>query len=116
MLERVLELAKSLHPVTGGQEVLLENLCRIACQRLDSRLREDAAEEEYADAYVTAAVWLALDGMNAGSQADGVKKFSAGDLTIETGSGSSQGLSDRAWELMRPYLKDSQFVFRGVRG
>lgn len=116
MLEQVLELAKSLYPVTGGQEILLESLCRAACQRLDSRLREDAAIEEYADAYVAAAVWLVLDGMNAGSQADGVKKFSAGDLTIETGSGDSQVLSDKAWELMRPYLKDSEFVFRGVRG
>lgn len=116
MLEQVLELAKSLHPVSGGQEVLLEKLCRIACGRLDSRLREDVKAEEYADAYVTAAVWLALDGMNANGRAESVKKFSAGDLTIETDEGSAEGLEGRAWELMGPYLKDSGFVFRGVRG
>lgn len=116
MLKQVLELAKSLYPVSGGQEVLLENLCRIACSRLDSRLREDAKAEEYTEAYVTAAVWMALDGMSASGQADGVKKFSAGDLTIETDGTKGDGLESRAWELMKPYLKDNEFVFRGVRG
>jgi len=116
VLERVLELAKSLYPVSGGQETLLEQLCRAACGQLDSQLREDLVEEEYADAYVTAAVWMALDGMAAAGQTGGVKKFSAGDLTVETDGGGSQGLTDRAWELMHPYLKDSGFVFKGVRG
>lgn len=116
MLERVLELARSLYPVSEGKEMLLENLCRAACGRLDSQLREGVTEEEYADAYVTAAVWLALDGMTAAGQSGGIKKFSAGDLTVETDGGVSEELTDKAWELMRPYLKDREFAFRGVRG
>lgn len=116
MLERVLEIAKELYPVSGGEEKLLENLCRVACGRLDARLRADAEREAYADAYVTAAVWLVMDGMGAGTGGESVKRFSAGDLTIERGETESGGLASRAWALMEPYLKDEGFVFRGVRG
>lgn len=115
MVERVLALAKSLGPVSGGEETLLENLCREACRRLDGRLREGVTAEQCADAYVTAAAWLALAGLN-GSGGTGVSRFSAGDLTIEKDGGAQGGLEARAWDLMRPYLRDDGFVFRRVRG
>jgi hypothetical protein len=113
MEERVIELAKSLRGVSGGQEELLERLCRAACQRLDRRLREGVTAEDCADAYVTAAVWLALAGLNAQS-GGAVSRFSAGDVTVEK-SGAGE-LENRAWRLMAPYVKDGDFVFRGVRG
>jgi hypothetical protein len=112
MEERVLELAKSLRAVSGGEETVLENLCRAACQRLDRRLRAGVTAEDCADAYVTAAVWLALAGLE--TQSGGVSRFTAGDMTVEK-SGASE-LENRAWRLMAPYVKDEDFVFRGVRG
>jgi hypothetical protein len=112
MEERVIELAKNLRAVSGGEEELLENLCRAACQRLDRRLRDGVTAEDCADAYVTAAVWLALAGLE--SQSGSVSRFSAGDVTVEK-SGAGE-LENRAWRLMAPYVKDGDFVFRGVRG
>jgi hypothetical protein len=114
MEERVIELAKSLRGVSGGQEELLERLCRAACQRLDRRLREGVTAEDCADAYVTAAVWLALAGLS--GQSGGVSRFSAGDLTVEKSSGEASDMEKRAWRLMAPYVRDDDFVFRGVRG
>lgn len=116
MVERVLELAKGLRPVSGSEEAALELLCRAACRRLDGRLREGVAAEDCADAYVTAAVWLALAGLNGSGASGGVSRFSAGDVTIQKDSGSADGLEKQAWALMEPYLKDDGFVFRGVRG
>ncbi len=116
MVEQVLELAKSLTAVSGAEETVLESLCRAACAALDSRLKEGVAAADCADAYLVAAVWLALSGLEAGTASGGVKKFSAGDLTIEQDSGGSGQMEDRAWALMRPYIRDDGFVFRGVRG
>lgn len=116
MVEQVLEMAKGLRPVSGGEEALLEALCREACRRLDSRLRSGVSAEDCADAYVVAAAWLALAGLRESGGAGGISRFSAGDVTIEKSGGASEGLESRAWALMRPYLLDEDFVFRGVRG
>jgi hypothetical protein len=114
MEERVIELAKSLRGLSGGEEELLERLCRAACLRLDSRLRDGVTAGDCADAYVTAAVWLALAGLSA--QSGRVSRFSAGDLTVEKGAGTASELEQQAWKLMAPYVRDEDFVFRGVRG
>jgi hypothetical protein len=115
MEERVIELAKSLRTVSGGQEELLERLCRAACRRLDGRLRDGVTAEDCADAFVTAAVWLALAGLNAQSGGT-VSRFSAGDVTVEKSGGEASQLETQAWRLMAPYVRDENFVFRGVRG
>ena len=116
MAEQVLELVKSLVSEGRAQSPMLECLCRAACQRLDARLKAGMSPEDCGDAYLTAAVWLVLSGLDAGSAAEGVKKFSAGDLTVERESGGGDRLEARAWALMKPYLRDDGFVFRGVPG
>lgn len=115
MVERVIALAESLYPVTDGEQVLLAQLCAAACERLNSRLRMGVSPEDCADAYVTAAVWLALDGMQGCGSAGGVKRFSAGDFAVEREE-TGAGFADRAWALMAPYIRDEGFVFRGVPG
>lgn len=112
MLERVMETAKGLREVSGGEEAFLELLCRTACRRLDSRLRPGVTAQDCPEAYVTAAVWLALDGLDGGS--GGISRFSAGDVTIEKDGGAQGTLEQRAWALMGPYLRDDGFVFRRV--
>ena len=46
-----------------------------------------------------------------------MKKFAAGDLSVEKDSGTTAAqLEEGAWALLRPYVRESNFVFRGVRG
>ena len=116
MEDKVLELAKSL---CHGQadETLLSALCREACRRIDSRLRAGVTAADCADAYIVAAAWLDLAGWLSGQGTDGVKKFAAGDLSVEKDSGTTAAqLEEGAWALLRPYVRESNFVFRGVRG
>ena len=47
----------------------------------------------------------------------GVTALSAGDISVRREGGGEGGtLSQRAMELMAPFLRDDGFVFRGVRG
>lgn len=112
MLERVMETVRGLREVSGGEEAFLELMCRAACRRLDGRLRPGVTAEDCPEVYVTAAVWLALDGLDGGN--GGIGRFSAGDVTIEKDAGARGELEKRAWALMRPYLKDDGFAFRRV--
>lgn len=113
MLERILELAESLHPVSGGERTALEALCGAACRKIDGRLKRGVTAEDCGEAYVTAAAWLALAGLEESGQ---VRRFSAGDLAVEMAEGTGKSLEDRAWALLDGYIRDTEFVFRGVRG
>lgn len=116
MEDKVLELAQSLCQGQADED-LLATLCREACRRIDSRLRPGVAPADCADAYTVAAAWLALAGWQTGRRGDGVRRFAAGDLSVEKDEGAAaQQLEDRAWALMRPYVQETDFVFRGVRG
>ena len=88
MTQQVMELAQALGGA-GQDEHTLRTLCAAACQALERRLRPGVAPEDCAGAYPLAAAWLALDWLR-GSQ--------------------------RAMELMGPYLRDEGFVFQGVEG
>lgn len=114
MEEEVLALAKSLGKVRDGETEALETLCREACRTLERKLRRGVTAEDCADAYRLAAAWLALAALE-GSRS-GVQRFSAGDLTIEKSGGEGAALETQAWALMRPYIRDEKFVFRGVPG
>ena len=105
MTEQVMELAEALR-----------TLCAAACGALDERLREGVTAEDCRGAYALAAAWLALDWLREGRGLDGVTALSAGDISVRREGGGSGRLSERALELMGPYLKDEGFVFRGVEG
>ena len=116
MTEQVLELLRTLGGA-GQDEAVLRTLCQNACDMLDRRLRDGLTAEDCGEAYPLAAAWIALDWLRAGQGLDGVTWLSAGDLTVRRdGGGEESSLSRRAWELMRPFLRDDGFVFRGVRG
>lgn len=116
MTEQVLELVLAL--VGAGQnEDLLRALCAAACRTLDRRLREGLSAQDCQGAYPLAAAWLAMDWLREGRGLEGVTALSAGDISVrrETSDGGKR-LSDRAFQLMEPYLRDEGFVFRGVEG
>ena len=102
---------------TGQDETVLRTLCGNACDMLDRRLKDGLTAEDCGEAYPLAAAWIALDWLRSGQGLDGVTYLSAGDMTVRRdGGGDGESLSRRAMELMRPFLRDDGFVFRGVRG
>ena len=116
MTEQVLELLLALG-VTGQDETVLQILCESACRMLDGRLKDGLTAEDCGDAYPLAAAWIALDWLRGSQGMDGVTYLSAGDLTVRReGGGDAGALSQRAYEIMKPFLRDDGFVFRGVKG
>lgn len=114
MTEQVLELLQGLGGA-GQNEDVLRTLCQNACEVLDRRLRNGLTAEDCGEAYPLAAAWLALDWLRSGQGLDGVTYLSAGDMTMRR-EGEAETLSRRAMEIMRPFLRDDGFVFRGVKG
>lgn len=116
MTEQVLELVQALCGA-GQSEELLRALCGSACRLLDRRLRDGVSPEDCQGAYPLAAAWLAMDWLRGSQELEGVTSLSAGDISVRReGSGGSGKLSERAFALMAPWLRDDGFVFRGVRG
>ena len=116
MTEQVLELLLALGG-TGQEENVLRTLCRNACDMLDRRLKDGVTAEDCGEAYPLAAAWIALEWMRGSQGMDGVTYLSAGDLTVRREGGGDDGsLSQRAMEIMGPFLRDDGFVFRGVKG
>ena len=112
----MLELLRALGGA-GQDEAVLRTLCQNACDALDRRLKDGLTAEDCAEAYPLAAAWTALDWLRGSQGMDGVTWLSAGDLTVRReGGGDGKTLSRKAMEIMRPYLRDDGFVFRGVKG
>ena len=116
MTEQVLELLRALGGA-GQDEAVLRTLCESACRTLDSRLKDGLTAEDCGGAYPLAAAWLTLEWLRGSQGIDGVTYLSAGDLTVRREGGGDDGsLSQRAREIMSPFLRDDGFVFRGVKG
>ena len=116
MTEQALELLQKLGGA-GQNEDVLRTLCRNACEVLDRRLKGGMTAEDCGEAYPLAAAWIALEWLKSGQGLDGVTYLSAGNLTVRRdGGGDGKTLSQRAMELMKPFLRDDGFVFRGVKG
>ena len=116
MTEQVLELAQALCG-PGQDETVLRTLCESACRALDWRLKDGLEPEDCGGAYPLAAAWMAMDWLRGSQGMDGVTYLSAGDLTVRREGGGDDGnLSQRALGIMAPFLQDTGFVFRGVKG
>lgn len=114
-MEETLELAKTLGRVDQEDWARLELLCRAAEAELKHWLRPGVTEADCGEAFPLAAAWLALAGLE---EEMPVERFSAGDVTIQTGSAASRrsGREALARRTLRPWLRDEGFRFRGVRG
>ena len=116
MTEQVMELVQALGGA-GQDEELLNTLCAVACRTLDRRLKDGLTAEDCQGAYPLAAAWLVMDWLGQCQGMDGITALSAGDISVRREGGGEVGrLSERAMELMAPFLGDDGFVFRGVRG
>lgn len=116
MTEQVMELVRALCG-PGQSEAVLYTLCEGACRALDWRLKDGLTAEDCGGAYPLAAAWMAMDWLRGSQGMDGVTYLSAGDLSVRReGGGDNGSLSQRALEIMAPYLQDDGFVFQGVKG
>lgn len=118
MTEEVFALAKELGHIGQEDEVALRALCGQAEEELRGRLAENVTEADCSAAFRLGAAWLALSLLCAAQTAGGVESFSAGRLTVRYGGAAQRASVMRlqAEQVMKPYLKDGGFVFRGVRG
>ena len=113
--QEILELAVRMCGQGADREILLP-LCQAARLEVESWLKPGKLPQDCSSAFVIAAAWLALAGLETSRNEAGVSSFTAGDLTIRKEGGSSvEGLREQAWTLMAPFRRDT-FCFQGVRG
>ena len=115
MIERVVELATVLGKRGESQELSL--LCAAAVEELKGLLKPGVTVEDCGEAFPLAAAWMALAGMES-ADGDEVESLTAGDVTIRKREGEfrRKALELQARQVMKPYLKDEAFLFKGVRG
>lgn len=107
--ERIVETAALLG--RRERDERLELLCAGAAEELERLLRPGVTAEDCGETFLVAAAWLALDSIGEGD----VVSFIAGDVSVKK-SDREKSLRGEALRLMRPWLRDEGFVFRGVRG
>lgn len=114
MIEEIAALAATLgkRPESDGLKVL----CGLAAEELKGLLRPGLTAEDCGQAFVLAAAWLALAGVEASD--DGVESFTAGEVTVRKRNGTlrQKALRMQALQVMKSYIDDPGFLFRGVRG
>ena len=113
MRDEVLRLAAALGKVEESEELSL--LCGAAVEELTGMLRPGVTPEECGEGFCLAAAWMALAGLAAGGE--DVESFTAGEVSIRQGDGAARrrALRMQAKQVMKPWLKDECFLFRGVR-
>lgn len=116
MLQRIMDLAAAMD---GGDwdEELMRSMCQTAMARLERRLKGGVTPEECGEAFPVAAAWMALGGLYVCGDAQAAESFSAGDLTIRTGTRQrGHTLEEQARRLMAPYCEEDTFAVQGVKG
>lgn len=119
MTEQIMALCRAMGAAEGQEELLLP-LTRVVRDQLAGHLRPEVMPEDCGPAFPLAAAMVVMErisGLTGGSAGE-VTSFTAGDLTIkkESGGQTTKGLSQQARELLAPWLRDRDFVFRGVQG
>lgn len=121
MYEEIYQIAAAIARPSEAERPLLEALCAAAEADAAARLREGVTPEECGSSFLCAAAMLAAAGALSCQSSGGVEQFTAGDvqLRLKSGGGDSdtaEPLRRRAGELMRPWWRDEDFAFTGVRG
>ncbi len=116
MTKEILDLCRAMGAAEDQEELLLP-LIQAAQVRLAGRLRAGVVPEDCGAAFPLAAAMTAMDGLNRCAGGERVASFTAGEVSIRTGSaGTRDGLSAQAERMLGPWLKETGFAFQGVRG
>lgn len=113
LMEKTLALAVSLGKREESET--LRALCAAAAEELKGLLRPGLTVEDCAGAFPLAAAWMALGALEAGE--GDVESFTAGAVTLRRGDAAQRrsALRLQARQVMKPYLRDEDFLFRGVK-
>lgn len=116
MTGRIMELVRTLGQVSPGEEELLATLCAAAQQELTGMLRDGVGPRDCPEAFALAGAWLALAGLEVSRGAAQPESFTAGDVSIHSGSaaGKAQLLRQQARRIISGWTKDETFLFYGV--
>lgn len=114
METKILALAMALGKCSAEEETALTILCTQAAIQLEGRLRKGITSEDCPEAFALAGAWTAL--AHYALSADKVKQFSAGDVTVYHRDAQEQYTAFllQAEQILRPYVQDEGFCFRGV--
>ncbi len=114
MMEEIVTLAAVLGKTEESEG--LKALCAAAVEELTGLLRPGVTVQDCGGAFQLGAAWLALAGLEFSD--DGVERFSAGEVTIQKRSGTlrQKALRLQALQVMKAYIDDPGFLFRGVKG
>lgn len=116
MTQRIVALCREMGAGEGQEELLLL-LAQTVERDLALRLKPGVQPEDCSCAFPLAAAMLVLDALEicSGSM-ENVTSFTAGDLTIRKEAGSGRERHDQAMRLLAPWLGETGFCFRGVKG
>ncbi len=114
MQTKILELAMSLGKCSSTEEEALTVLSGQVAIQLEGRLRKGISPEDCQDAFVLAGAWTVL--AHYAVSGDKVSQFTAGDVTVHHRDAKEQhaALLLQAEQVLRPYVRDEGFCFRGV--
>ena len=115
--ERILAFARALAG-DDADALVLTAMCAAAAEELEGRLREGVDAGALGDTFVRAAGVLTLSMYCAVKDAEKLKSFRAGNLSVEyaDGEASPEGLRKLAEQMLSAYLADRGFAFLGVEG
>lgn len=116
MTARIMELARTLGQVSSDEEELLTTLCGAAQRELTGQLREGVAPQDCPEAFALAGAWLALAGLEVSRGAGQAQSFTAGDVSVHSGSAADKAklLRQQAQQVISGWTKDKTFLFYGV--
>lgn len=116
MEEEILELCRAMGAGTDQEELLLP-LIRAVTDALTGRLRSGVTPEACGSAFPLAVAMIAMDGLDRATGGGRVTSFTAGEVSIKTGEETVRDTrTTQAERLMAPWLGETGFAFRGVRG
>lgn len=115
MTEAVVALCRAMG-AAGDQEELLLPLVRAVVSAMEGRLRTGVTSEDCGDAFPLAAAMVVMDGLERAAGGGQVTSFTAGDVSIRTGTAKGESRTAQAERLLAPWLGETGFAFRGVAG
>lgn len=122
MLEQVTKLANGFlgEELEEAQQQALAMLCTATLSRWQERLLPEHSPDDCAMVLIPAAAFSALAiFLTAHAVGTPCASFSAGDIAVRYDMANVEELTERlglwAEQLMRPYVGDGAFCFRGVR-
>lgn len=116
LTEEIVALAAELGHVETSET--LTALCKATENELTGMLREGVTAADCGGAFPLAAAWMALAALQTTGDGHEVESFTAGAVSIKKRDGAqrSAALRLQAGQVMKPWLRDERFLFRGVKG